>query len=320
MKKSFLVLILAFVFIVLLALTAFASTLIHDDFNTYDQTTWFVNYFPDIFQQTLWGPDYGNTSVSGGVLSLKPSGYRTVSILTSRLPLKTLPVTISFRIMFPGSGYRNAGMGFSTYCTPPSSGTEAGWYFGSTNHWYGGGQHVVYPLEKGGALNGHYGESPSSQKIIPTGTWLDGEIKLYKDRVETCFNDETQDVYFNVQDFIDWTNGIYPSIWAGDDYNAEGFKLDYFYVDEGDALTIDSLIAAKEDCFAKGWISSSSTVHSLDVKLNAAKAAIERGQNNAAKNVLGAFKNEVSAQSGKTIKDQAVDLLIGDANALIATL
>jgi hypothetical protein len=47
----------------------------------------------------------------------------------------------------------------------------------------------------------------------------------------------------------------------------------------------------------------------LDVKLNAALAALQAGNNNEAANQLNAFLNEVSAQSGKHLSPEAVALL-----------
>ncbi|MDP2696317.1 MAG: Ig domain-containing protein, partial [bacterium] len=55
-------------------------------------------------------------------------------------------------------------------------------------------------------------------------------------------------------------------------------------------------------------------------KLNAAKSAIERGQNKTARNILKAFINLVNAQEGKKISNDQANILRTDAQALINSL
>ena len=57
--------------------------------------------------------------------------------------------------------------------------------------------------------------------------------------------------------------------------------------------------------------------HSLEVKLNAAADSMNRGDNNAATNQLGAFINEVNAQSGKQISTDQAALLDSFAQNII---
>jgi len=76
---------------------------------------------------------------------------------------------------------------------------------------------------------------------------------------------------------------------------------------------INSLIAATERAYALGWINKQDVYNGLMDKLNAAKAAIERGQFNAAKNQLNAFISLLDAQRGKAVNQRAYDLLKADA-------
>jgi hypothetical protein len=59
------------------------------------------------------------------------------------------------------------------------------------------------------------------------------------------------------------------------------------------------------------------TQNSLDSKLQAALASFTLGDTTAAKNELGAFINEVSAQSGKKIDATLADALIANAQEII---
>ena len=60
--------------------------------------------------------------------------------------------------------------------------------------------------------------------------------------------------------------------------------------------------------------------HSLEAKLNAAEDSMNRGDNNAATNQLGAFINEVNAQSGKQISTDQAALLDSFAQNIINSI
>jgi len=60
--------------------------------------------------------------------------------------------------------------------------------------------------------------------------------------------------------------------------------------------------------------------NSLEAKLRAALASAQRGNANSASGQLGAFINEVQAQSGKKIPSAAADALIASALQIIAQL
>ena len=58
-----------------------------------------------------------------------------------------------------------------------------------------------------------------------------------------------------------------------------------------------------------GWISNDSITRSLRAKLEPARAAFSRRQFEIARNILSALRNEVAAQSGKSLTIEAVALL-----------
>ena len=85
-------------------------------------------------------------------------------------------------------------------------------------------------------------------------------------------------------------------------------------------VTIDGLIAAKEHYFASGGIDNQGVANSLDQKLEAAKAALDRNQRATAVNTLEAFVHELEAQSGKHVSVRCACLLTVYAERLIELL
>ncbi len=76
--------------------------------------------------------------------------------------------------------------------------------------------------------------------------------------------------------------------------------------------TIDSLIASEERTCVLSWISSKGVCDSLSAKLDQAKDANQRGQTNTAKRNLLDFFDQLNAQLGKAVNQQAYDLLKTD--------
>ena len=70
----------------------------------------------------------------------------------------------------------------------------------------------------------------------------------------------------------------------------------------------------------EGKIDNAGVYNALLSKLEAFEAGVGRGKNNSAANVLQAFINQVTAQSGKHITTEAAALLIADAEWIIAHL
>jgi hypothetical protein len=58
-----------------------------------------------------------------------------------------------------------------------------------------------------------------------------------------------------------------------------------------------------------GWISNDAVTRSLRAKLEAARAAFSRRQFDMARNILSSLRNEVAAQSGKSLTTEAVALV-----------
>ena len=83
---------------------------------------------------------------------------------------------------------------------------------------------------------------------------------------------------------------------------------------------LDNLISLKEQAYSLGWIDNKGILNSLDQKLEAAKKNIEKGKVNTAKNILGAFINEVEAQKEKHLSSEAYALLKFNAQYLIENL
>jgi hypothetical protein len=80
--------------------------------------------------------------------------------------------------------------------------------------------------------------------------------------------------------------------------------------------TLHSLEDTVMRLLESGDIDNKGIANSLLAKLDAAQAAYERGNVEAARNILDAFINEVEAQRGKHISEWAADLLIADASAV----
>lgn len=84
--------------------------------------------------------------------------------------------------------------------------------------------------------------------------------------------------------------------------------------------TIESMKAALSRFCSEGYITNGGICNSLQQKLDAAKAARDRGQYKTAVNILGAFNAEVSAQENKKIPANVAQLLHEDANFVIDAL
>lgn len=83
---------------------------------------------------------------------------------------------------------------------------------------------------------------------------------------------------------------------------------------------IDRLISLKDSMSGYGWITNQGIINSLNVKLNAAKESIAKGNNKTASNQLNAFINELEAQKGKQVNENAWALLKANAEFLINKL
>jgi hypothetical protein len=86
------------------------------------------------------------------------------------------------------------------------------------------------------------------------------------------------------------------------------------------AETVDYMVVQKHQAAAQGWITKHGIVVSLDQKLDQAKAKILQGNNKAAANVMNAFVNELQAQKGKAVNEEAYTLLYVNAQWLISRL
>jgi hypothetical protein len=83
---------------------------------------------------------------------------------------------------------------------------------------------------------------------------------------------------------------------------------------------LQTIQSYKEQALKQGWIDNDGVANSLDVKLNAALAALQAQDTNTAKNVLNALLNEVEAQAGKHLSTEAVALLQFNTQYLLSKL
>jgi len=83
---------------------------------------------------------------------------------------------------------------------------------------------------------------------------------------------------------------------------------------------LDSLISYKHQALALDWIKNQGITNSLDQKLENARSLLEKKNNQASKNILHAFLNEVEAQKDKHLTSEAYALLKFNAEYLISKL
>jgi hypothetical protein len=83
---------------------------------------------------------------------------------------------------------------------------------------------------------------------------------------------------------------------------------------------LQTIIGYKERAIQLGWIKDQGIGISLDAKLNAAQAALTRGDDKTAANVLKALLNEVDAQAGRQLAPEAVALLKFNTQYLLSKL
>lgn len=87
-----------------------------------------------------------------------------------------------------------------------------------------------------------------------------------------------------------------------------------------EATTIESLHHCVMHALDMGHITNSSVANSLMAKLDAAQAAVDRGQPGVAINILQAFINEVNAQAGIHIDADHAGHLVAHAENVITAL
>ena len=85
-------------------------------------------------------------------------------------------------------------------------------------------------------------------------------------------------------------------------------------------MTIESLHHCVMHAYDMGHITNKGVSASLLTKLDAAQAALDRGQSGVAANLLHAFINEVNAQAGKSIAAEHAGHLVDHAQNVIKAL
>jgi len=84
--------------------------------------------------------------------------------------------------------------------------------------------------------------------------------------------------------------------------------------------SVTGLAALVEQMFDEGWIDDPDIRDSLLDKINAATNKINQGKTKPAENILNAFINHINAQTDKHISPEAAEILIADAEDIIANL
>jgi hypothetical protein len=84
--------------------------------------------------------------------------------------------------------------------------------------------------------------------------------------------------------------------------------------------SFQSTLADINNSLELGLIDNNGIANALSSKISAASAAAGKGDSKTAKNVLNAFINQVKAQTGKHITDIAPQVLLSDANSLLAQM
>ena len=87
-----------------------------------------------------------------------------------------------------------------------------------------------------------------------------------------------------------------------------------------DTPTIAALQTCVQHAAEMGHIDNNGIVGSLNAKLDAAQAALDRGQPAVAVNILSAFVNEVQAQAGRHIDAEHAAHMVMHAQTVIAAL
>jgi pimeloyl-ACP methyl ester carboxylesterase len=100
-------------------------------------------------------------------------------------------------------------------------------------------------------------------------------------------------------------------------YTTQAYAVNQF---QGFAATFVSVKAKIADLRGAGLIDNDGIAQSLTAKVEAAEAAAARGENEAARNVLGALINDLKAQTGKHVSEVAADQLSKLVAALLKRL
>ena len=87
-----------------------------------------------------------------------------------------------------------------------------------------------------------------------------------------------------------------------------------------EAQTIESLRQCVDHAYAEGHITSAGLYRTLVSQLNAAQAAVDRGQTSVAAGILQAFIYTVETQAGRTFLEPHASHLLDHANTVLAAL
>ena len=89
---------------------------------------------------------------------------------------------------------------------------------------------------------------------------------------------------------------------------------------QSSVFLIDMMISDVEESFQKGWIDNHGIANSLKKKLENAQKQLDKGNTNSVRNKLHAFINQIEAQKGNHVSDEAYHLLKFNAECVMQRL
>lgn len=214
--------------------TVYRTTL-QDTFETFDSTVWRARFNSFTPVTNVLYPSTGVAAADAGVLWLRPDAYRGDTFLQTRSSvITTLPAHVTYTARFPLSGYSyreaaivlvrdDIGDGVGTWGAPLVS-----QLLGQTDHFWENNPQVSVVEADG---TSHSAIQPGAAVIIPTDTWLGGEMWLYADHVTTTFNGVTLTTYADVASVLR-AGSLRLLFCTADDYGRGGFQLDSVRVEE----------------------------------------------------------------------------------------
>lgn len=223
--RAFLVSAFALALVLVPATSAFAAKPTRafvDDFDSLDPGVWETVFFG--FPGNP--PSSGTAAVDAGVLSLRPSVGRGAVVLTTREPAVTsLPARVTWRVRYPGAAFRGSDVLLvSEPDTPDGGGALPPTYvqlrLGSVASPYAGSYLQVL---RGGEV---IALSPFEATVLPSDTFLDGEMRLYAHSVKWSFNGITRSAKVDMVSVLADAGHLHLMLDAFDDYECAGFEVD----------------------------------------------------------------------------------------------
>lgn len=191
-------------------------TVFSESFDTLEDFLWDVDF------QSAGSPSTGSATAADGILTVKPDVSGARSALHAKLPANvTLPATVQFKVRFPGATARAA-----AFSLVGSYDTEATFADPVVTWRMGGTAPPALSGVRVGSRPGKRAVVADSAQILPSDTWLDGELQLFADKVVATINGSTMEAFGDVETELSNHSGLYPAFEVTDDAGANGFEVD----------------------------------------------------------------------------------------------